>query len=150
MSSKSSKPDWSISPANYGKSLKGFGINLLVTNMEASVNFAKDVLGADVLYWNEDFAVLSWGDIQWMLHTDHTYENNPLLGFVSGGNGRGQGAEFHLYELDPDQAEERARARGDTILSGALNKAHGLRECYILDPDGYCWVASRPLMGNEE
>jgi hypothetical protein len=26
------------------------------------------------------------------------------------------------------------------VLSEAADKPHGLRESYILDPDGYCWV----------
>lgn len=26
------------------------------------------------------------------------------------------------------------------ILAGAADKPHGLREAFILDPEGYCWV----------
>ena len=145
MATKRTKPRWSTSAVDYGKSLKGFGINLLVRDVEASKNFAEQVLGAGVVYWNEDFAVLRSGEAQWMLHADHTYADNPLLGFVEGVEGRGQGVELHLYERDPDEAEAAARARGDVVLAGSLDKPHGVRECYLLDPDGYCWVASRPL-----
>ena len=35
------------------------------------------------------------------------------------------------------------------ILQPPTNKPHGLREAYILDPDGYCWVPSRPLTDAE-
>ena len=149
MATKSTKDDWSISAPDFGKSLKGFGINLLVADMEASIAFSREVLEASVIYWNEDFAVLGHNETQWMLHTDHTYEDNPLLGFVANTDGRGQGVELHLYELDPDAAEARARKRADIVLAGCLNKPHGLRECYILDPDGYCWVASRNLQNGE-
>ena len=145
MASKNTRPDWIVSPVEYGQKLRGFGINLLVSDMAASLDFAKAVLLANVVYWNEDFAVLRSGGAEFMFHADHTYSDHPLSGFVGGQEGRGQGAEFHLYELDPDVAEGRARQAGYTILAGSLNKPHGLRECYILDPDGYCWVASRPL-----
>ncbi len=150
MATKSTKGDWSISPADFGKSLKGFGINLLITDMKATADFSKQVLGADIVYWNEDFAVLKLGDVQWMLHTDHTYSDNPLLGFVQNAEGRGQGVELQLYNQDPDAAEARARARDNVVLAGCLNKPHGLRECYILDPDGYCWVLSRGLKDGEK
>ena len=145
MATRSTKPDWSVSAVDYGRSLKGFGANLLVRDVEASKNFAEQVLNAGVVYWNEDFTVLHAGEAQWMLHADHTYGDNPLLGFVEGVEGRGPGVELHLYERDPDEAEAAARARGDIVLAGSLDKSHGVRECYLLDPDGYCWVASRPL-----
>lgn len=145
MATKSSKKPWKISPEDFGKSLRGFGVNLLVQDMEASLAFARDILQAEILYWNEDFAALKHGDTTWMLHTDHTYNDHPLMGFVRGQDGRGMGVELHLYDLDPDAAEARARAADYHILAGSLDKPHGLRECYILDPDGYCWVASRPL-----
>ncbi|WP_259780703.1 VOC family protein [Aestuariispira ectoiniformans] len=145
MATKSTKEAWSVSPEEYGRSLNGFGVNLLVRDMEASLAFAQDVLQAETVYWNEDFAVLRRGGASWMLHADHTYEDNPLLGFVQGQEGRGAGVELRLYDLDPDATEARARTRGDHVLSGAQDKPHGLRECYLLDPDGYCWVPSRPL-----
>lgn len=154
MTSKSTKAPWSVDAPDYGKSLKGIGFNLLVAEMEPAIAFAEAVLGAETRYWNEDFAVLTANGAEWMLHADHTYSDNPLLGFVRDetGNpiaGRGMGAEFHLYNQDPDAAEQRARDFGAIVLAGCLNKPHGLRECYILDPDGYCWVISRPLRDGE-
>ncbi len=155
MTSKSTKEPWSVDAPSYGKGLTGVGFNLLVAEMTRAIDFATNVLGAETRYWNEDFAVLSANGADWMLHADHTYSANPLLGFVRDENGdpiesRGIGAEFHLYNQDPDAAEQRARDFGAIILAGCLNKPHGLRECYILDPDGYCWVVSRPLAQGEE
>lgn len=149
MSSKSTKPDWSVSPVDFGRSLKGFGINLLVTNMENSLKFATQVLKAKTVYWNEDFAVLSQGSNQWMLHTDHTYSHNSYLGIAQGQEARGTGVELRLYDLDPDQAELDARDGDYVVFAGSANKPHGLRECYILDPDGFCWIPSRPLSDDE-
>jgi hypothetical protein len=42
--------------------------------------------------------------------------------------------------LDPDRMEMRARERDLVVLSGAVDKPHGLRECHIVDPEGYVWV----------
>jgi len=149
MTSKSTKEGWSVSAPDYGRGLRGFGVNFLVTDVRKSADFAETVLLAKTVYWNEDFAVLRTDATEWMLHADHTYSDNPLQGFVTGVDGRGQGAEFHLYDIDPDDAEARAREAGYMVLAGCLNKPHGLRECYILDPDGYCWVISRPMTDPE-
>ncbi len=128
--------------AEFGHSLKGFGVNLLVRKTAPSVAFAREVLGVEVMYRNDDFAVLRHDGFRWMLHADHTYHSNPLQALVGDGALRGAGAEFHLYGIDPDAAEARARARGDTVLQPALDKPHGLRESYLVDPDNYVWVPS--------
>ena len=150
MSTKSTKEPWSVSAPDFGKSLTGMGINLLVPEMAPALAFARTVLLAETVYWNEDFAVVKLGDVSWMLHADHTYSDNPLLGFVQGLEARGMGVELQLYRQDPDAAEARARDHGYTVLAGSLNKPHGLRECFILDDSGYCWVLSRPLAEGEE
>jgi hypothetical protein len=49
---------------------------------------------------------------------------------------------LRLIGCNPDQAESRAKEKGYKILLNSCNKAHGMRECYILDNDGYCWVPS--------
>lgn len=149
MTSKSTKEAWTISAPDYGRSLKGLGVNVLVTDVEQSVRFAETVFLAKAAYWNVDFAVMRTDAAEWMLHADHTYSDHPLQGFVAGLEGRGQGAEFQLYNIDPDEAEARARKADYMVLAGSMNKPHGLRECYILDPDGYCWVVSRPLTDAE-
>lgn len=128
----------------YGRSLTGLGINLLVRDVAASVEFAKTVLGAEPVYADPDFAVLRHGDAEWMLHADHSYEDNALHGFVAGLEGRGVGVELRLHHCDPDRAEAAARADGYIVFAGAADKPHGLREAYILDPDGYCWVPDSP------
>ena len=145
MSGNSARPAWEISGDEYGRGLRGFGINLLVADVARSVAFCEQVLGAKTRYWNEDIAVFQAAGFEWMVHADHTYKDHPLSGFVKDLEGRGAGIELRLYDLDPDQAEERARDRGDIILAGAMDKPHGMRECFILDPDGYCWVPSHPL-----
>lgn len=131
-------------PAAYSKSLSGFGVNLLVQDVAQSVAFATEVLQAAAVYADPDFAVLRAQGAEWLLHADHTYDSHPLHGSLKEGAHRGLGVELRLHNIDPDAAEARARARGDTIFAAAIDKAHGLREAYIIDPDGYLWVVDTP------
>ena len=127
----------------FGHSLgPGLGINLLVTDVEAAVRFHSDVLNTDIIYWDQDFAIVSSLGSIWMLHHDRTYRNHPLSGIASGSDGRGAGLELRLYGCDPDEAEMRARGCDAVVLAGAADKPHGLREAYIIDPEGYVWVPS--------
>ncbi len=129
----------------YGRSLTGMGVNLLVREVARSVAFLSEVLGLELVYADADFAVLRHGgqeggrqDI--ILHADHTYGEHPLLALTGDGALRGAGVELRLYGIDPDAAEARARARGDAVFAETQDKPHGLRECYLADPDGYLWV----------
>jgi catechol 2,3-dioxygenase-like lactoylglutathione lyase family enzyme len=140
---KKRRPDqipW-MDAADYGRSLKpGVGFNLLVREVQRSVDFCSKVLGATATYADEDFAVLRLNGAEWMLHADHAYSDNPLTGIIAGGEARGVGVELRVYGCDPDQAEAAARAHGHTVLAGSMDKPHGLRECILIDDDGYVWV----------
>jgi len=129
----------------YGRSLKGFGVNLLVRDVARAVAFQTEVLEAELVYADADFAVLAHDGRQWMLHGDHTYGEHPLLTLTGDGAIRGAGIELRLYGVDPDAAEARAGARGDTVLASSADKPHGLRECYLADPDGYVWVPGKAI-----
>lgn len=129
-----------MSAPDYGRSLRGFGVNLLVSDVARTVAFQTEVLGVELVYQDQDFAVLAHGGHQWMLHADHTYGEHPLLALTGDGAIRGVGAELRLYGVDPDAAEAKARARGDMVLAASADKPHGLRECFLADPDGYIWV----------
>ncbi|MGF1608397.1 MAG: VOC family protein [Kiloniellales bacterium] len=138
--------DRSWMPADaYGRSLRGFGVNLLVRNVARTVAFQTTVLGVTLVHADRDFAVLRHGGHEWMLHGDHTYHSNPLLALTGDGVLRGAGVELRLYGIDPDAAEARARKAGFTVLAAAADKPHGLRECYLADPDGYVWVPGSAL-----
>jgi catechol 2,3-dioxygenase-like lactoylglutathione lyase family enzyme len=137
---------WMPAP-RYSRTLQGLTLNLLVRDIGQSLPFHREVLGAQVVYSDPDFAVLRCGGAEWMLHADHTYLDHPLHASLSEGGPRGVGAELRLHGRDPDEAESAARRLGFTVLASATDKPHGLREVYLIDPDGYLWVpdiASQP------
>lgn len=135
---------WMPAP-EYGRSLHGLTINLLVRNVDDTLPFHREVLGATVVYSDPDFAVLRHADVEWMLHADHTYLDHPLhASLADSQHVRGVGAELRLHGRDPDVAEAVARRLGYRVLAAVTDKPHGLREVYILDADGYLWVPDVP------
>ena len=104
----------------YGATLSGLSVNLLVRDMDRALVFAREVLGAAVVYADADFAVLRHGGAKWMLHADHTYLDHPLHGSLAAGDARGVGAELRLHGCDPDAAQAAARAHGFTVLALSL------------------------------
>ncbi|MEM7197941.1 MAG: glyoxalase [Pseudomonadota bacterium] len=137
-----------MSPDVFGRSLSGFGVNLLVRNIAKACHFAHEVFGATIVHHDENFAYVVRGDAHdrygWQYHVDQTYHAHPLFGIVTTAQGRGIGVELRLYDCDPDRAVSQAQIHDYIILAKALDKPHGLREAYILDADGYCWVPSTP------
>ena len=79
------------------------------------------------------------------VHADTSYANHPLLALLPEFGVRGAGLELRLYGTDPDAAVMRAKHQGWDLIAAARDKPHGLREAYISDPEGYCWVPSLPL-----
>lgn len=131
-----------LSAEEMGHRLTGFGINLLVRRVDRSVAFLRDVLQFTALRQSGDYAVLSHRKRLYQLHADSTYAAHPLPAHLPEAGLRGAGVELRLYQVDPDRAESRARKNGYPVLQATADKPHGLRECFLLDPDGYCWVPS--------
>ena len=129
-----------VSAEDYGRQLRGLGFNLLVKDVARAVRFTSDVLGATSFYDDEDFAAMKLAGGDFMLHADHSYADHPLAGVVAGVEGRGAGVELRIYGCDPDEAERAAREGGWTVLAGTMDKPHGIRECVIVDDEGYVWV----------
>ena len=103
------------------------------------------MLGAEIVYWEDHFAIMRALGSVWQLHSDWSYRDNALRSAFEGVEARGAGAEFRLYGLDPDAAVSRARAAGAIVLADPMDKPHGLREALILDAEGYVWAPSKPL-----
>jgi len=132
-----------IDADSFGRSLRGIGLNLLVRDVAAEVAFLVGVFGMRAHQVSADFAIMTYGDQVFQLHSDGTYHSNPLLGLLPENPPRGGGIEIRLYDTDPDDAVARVEAHGGTILQEPTDKPHGLREAYTLCENGYVWVPSR-------
>ncbi len=124
----------------YGRSMAQFSVNLLVRNMEISVTFYRDIIGATVRYSDHDFAALQLNGWGFMLHADHTYDHHPLYARLEKPGLRGTGAELRFLGVDPDAIEARAHKAGATVMQSATDYPHGWRELMLADPDGYIWA----------
>ena len=133
-----------VGAEEFGKSLRGIGLNLVVRDVQALCAVLETVFDMKSHQVSPDFAIVSYGDQVFQLHSDGTYAENPLLNLVPENPPRGAGIEIRLYDTDPDDAAARAEAAGFTILQEPTDKPHGLREAYILCENGYAWVPSRP------
>ncbi len=138
-----------VSGAVYGKSLAGIGLNLLTRNVEQTAAFLRDVLECRIIRADRDFAIIGYHGQQFMLHQDATYRQNELLSILPEAGARGAGIELRFYHTDPDSALKLAREHAIdyhcSVLRECSDRPHGLRECYILNADGYCFVPSRNL-----
>lgn len=139
---------WMPAP-EYGRSLQGLSVNLLVDQIEGSLAFHTGVLAARVVYSDPDIAVLRFGSAEWLLHAYHTYDHHPLYALVTASVPKGVGVELRVHGRDPDEAERAARRLGYEVLAPAADKPHGLRESVIRDGDGYCWVPDVPSSGGK-
>jgi uncharacterized glyoxalase superfamily protein PhnB len=134
-----------MSGADYGRSLTGLGFNLIVRDVSRAIHFATEVLGAQLFFRSDVFAAMRLHGADFMFHVPQSYRGNELYGTLISDAPRGVGVELRCYHTDPDTAEAAARANGYTVLAGCLDKPHGLRECMLIDDDGYVWIPSRHL-----
>ena len=131
---------------DYGRAMPTFSVNLPVRDVQASVLFYRDVLGATIRYADTDFAALNLAGAEFMLHADHTYDHHPLYAHIQaqGATLRGTGAELRVMWVDPDAVQARAVAAGATIIQPAADFPHGWRDVIVADPDGYIWAVGLP------
>ena len=134
-----------VTADDFGKSLKGLGLNILVKDVLAQTAFLESVFELKGHRVSSDFAIVPYGAHVFQLHSDGTYHSNPLLTILPENPPRGAGVEIRLYETDPDEAAKRAAAYGAMVLQAPADKPHGLREAYILCDNGYAWIPSRHL-----
>jgi predicted enzyme related to lactoylglutathione lyase len=128
-----------VSAQDFGASLRGIGMNLLVKDTEATARFLENVLGMTIHRLTKDFAIVTYNTDIFQLHQDGTYGAHPMLGLLPESPPRGGGVAIYVYENDPDTAVAQAEHYGATVIQGATDKPHGLREAMILCPDGYAW-----------
>lgn len=134
-----------MTAAEYGRTLTGLSVNLIVRDVARSIPFYTDVLQLRLLYSDGDFAAFEREGVRLQLHADHTYGRMPWASRLSDDSRRGLGAEIRILGIEPDSAERRARAGGFTVLVPVRDWPHGWRDCVLEDPDGYTFAVGVPL-----
>lgn len=134
-----------LSAAEYGRTLSGLSVNLIVRDVVRSIPFYTKVLELRLLYSDEDFAAFEREGMRLQLHADHTYARMPWAARLREDSRRGLGAEIRILGVDPDAAEKRARDGGFTVLVPVRDWPHGWRDCVLEDPDGYTFAVGVPL-----
>ena len=129
----------------YARTLEALSVDLLVRDIDRALGFHREVLDASIVYSDKDFAVVRANGGEWMLHADHTYDGNAVAALAKAAIQRGAGIVLRLHGRDPDEAERAAVHGGFAVLASAKDKPHGLREAYIVDPDGYVWAPDVPV-----
>ena len=134
-----------MTAADYGRTLGGLSVNLIVRDVARSLTFYTGVLGLSALYSDGDFAALEGHGVRLQLHADHTYERMPWAERLQGLGKRGFGAEIRILGIEPEAAERLAREAGYTVLVATRDWPHGWRDCVLEDPDGYTFAVGTPL-----
>jgi len=134
-----------MSAADYGRTLTGLSVNLIVRDVARSVLFYTRVLELRLLYSDEDFAAFEREGVRLQLHADHAYSGMPWASRLLADGPRGLGAEVRILGIDPDAAEKRARDGGFTVAVPVRDWPHGWRDCVLEDPDGYTFAVGVPL-----
>jgi len=93
---------------DYSKELSGLTVNLLVSNISKATEFVTNVIEANIIYEDIDFAAIEGFGSKWCFHADHTYDKHPLKGFIIIKNKRGKVIELRFLGCNPDKAEMRA------------------------------------------
>jgi len=134
-----------MSAADYGRTLSGLSVNLIVRDVAKSIPFYSGVLELRLLYSDEDFAAFEREGVRLQLHADHAYSGMPWASRLREAGPRGFGAEVRILGIDPDAAEKRARDGGFTVAVPVRDWPHGWRDCVLEDPDGYTFAVGIPL-----
>ena len=134
-----------MTAAEYGRTLTGLSVNLIVRDVARSIPFYTDVLQLRLLYSDGDFAAFEREGVRLQLHADHTYERMPWASRLRDDSRRGLGAEIRILGIEPDSAERRARDGGFTVLVPVRDWPHGWRDCVLEDPDGYTFAVGVPM-----
>lgn len=133
------------SAPEYGRTLTGLSLNLIVRDVARSLPFYTEVLGFRAAIRADGYVALEQGAMRIQLHEDRTYAKMPWAGALASGAKRGLGCEIRILGLDPHAVEAAARTHGAVLLPTSDRSGHGWRDCVIADPDGYTFAVGTAL-----
>jgi predicted enzyme related to lactoylglutathione lyase len=134
-----------IAAADFGRTLRGVGVNLLCRDLRGMAAFLSGCFGLSIHRLSDDFALVRHEEVLLQLHADGTFGRHPLIDLLPENPPRGAGVQIYLFGIDPDAACARAESAGGVVIEPATDKPHGLREATILAPEGFAFSPAVPL-----
>lgn len=81
-----------VSAGDFGRSLSGLGLNLLVRDVAAEAGFLSSVFEMSAHRQSRDFAIMSYHGEVFQLHADGTFGSHPLLSLLPESGRAAQGS----------------------------------------------------------
>ena len=119
-------------------------VTLFVEDVETAKAFYVDVLGTEVVFGDENSAVVKLSNVMInLLHVD----NAPTLVEPAevGGPAAGARALYTIKVDDADAAYQKLTERGATFLNGPVDRPWGRRTAAFADPAGNVWEIAEEL-----
>ncbi len=116
---------------------------LFVRDMEASIRFYVERLGFRTVRQESGFAVVSLGEAHVLLATPD--EAAPAMASWLATGPRGIGLNIRIMVDAVDALYQRAADRGATVIQEIDDRAYGLRDFIIADPDGFLLRFASPI-----
>ena len=116
---------------------------LFVRDIDASLRFYVDQLGFRTVRRESGFAVVSLGDAHLLLATPD--EAAPAMESWLASGPRGIGLDIRIMVDAVDALYQRASASGATVVREIDDRAYGLRDFIIADPDGFLLRFASPI-----
>ena len=105
----------------FGAGLRGLGLNIVVRDVRTTAAFLETVFGMGIHRLSADFAIVTYGDTVFQLHSDGTYASNPLLALLPENPPRGCGIELRLYDSDPEAEYQETVHKSNAIRRAAAD-----------------------------
>jgi catechol 2,3-dioxygenase-like lactoylglutathione lyase family enzyme len=118
-------------------------INLIVSELELSKSFYREVFGLPPQQEDEDLGIFRFKDTYVFLQHDSAHEDAPA-GEVLALAQRGVG-QFAIIVQDVDAVRAELEQHGVTLISGPANRDWGMRTLTFADPGGYTWEIAQEL-----
>lgn len=118
---------------------------LMVTDLDASTAFYRDVLGLDTDTVTEGNVEFATGDCTLVLESDFEQDILDAFGLKEPGDDRGRGVIVAVEVADVDETHRRAKEAGADVQMEPRDVDWGRRMAILADPDGYAVEVSAPL-----
>jgi len=120
-------------------------INLIVSDLERSSAFYRQVFGLPLQHEDEDTALFRFKDTYVFLQRGPAHQDDPSgEAFNLAQNGVGQ---FAIIVSDVDAVWAELAQHGVTLISHPADRHWGMRTMTFADPGGYTWEIAQELPG---